>query len=111
MNTGVTDFELSPNGKEIAFVFRGEVFVSGVKYLVNETAYELIDDCKKTWKIPATLKESCYQSFSCETDPCSPLPETCCDPEGIEATVEFTDESGVTCCDPEIISKHRKRLR
>ena len=31
INSGATEFEVSPNGKEIAFVFRGEVFVTGVE--------------------------------------------------------------------------------
>ncbi|MEO8763937.1 MAG: S41 family peptidase [Ginsengibacter sp.] len=31
VNGGATEFELSPNGKEIAFVFRGEIFVSSVE--------------------------------------------------------------------------------
>ena len=31
VNAGATEFELSPNGKEIAFVFRGEVFVTSVE--------------------------------------------------------------------------------
>ncbi len=30
VNSGATEFSLSPNGKEIAFVFRGEVFVTAV---------------------------------------------------------------------------------
>ncbi len=30
VNGGATEFELSPNGKEIAFVFRGEIFVTSV---------------------------------------------------------------------------------
>ena len=91
-----------------AVFYRGEIYFDGTHYLVNETAYELIDDCKKTWKIPATLKESCYQSFSCETDPCAAPVETCCDPEGIEATIEFEDsgsgDSVESCCGPEVIS-------
>jgi tricorn protease len=31
VNGGATEFELSPNGKEIAFVFRGEIFVTSVE--------------------------------------------------------------------------------
>ncbi|HWH62896.1 MAG TPA: hypothetical protein VNS50_06460, partial [Ginsengibacter sp.] len=31
VNGGATEFELSPNGKEIAFVFRGEIFVTAVE--------------------------------------------------------------------------------
>lgn len=84
-----------------AVFYRGEVYIDGTKYLVNETAFELIEECKKLWKIPATLKESCYQSFSCESDPCS-LPITeCCDPEIINVIVSevpfesgFIEESG-----------------
>src|SRR5690348_8518572 len=31
VNGGATEFDLSPNGKEIAFVFRGEIFVTSVE--------------------------------------------------------------------------------
>ena len=31
VNGGATEFEVSPNGKEIAFVFRGEIFVTAVE--------------------------------------------------------------------------------
>ncbi len=31
LNSGATEMSLSPNGKEIAFVFRGEIFVSSVE--------------------------------------------------------------------------------
>jgi tricorn protease len=31
VNGGATEFEVSPNGKEIAFVFRGEIFVTSVE--------------------------------------------------------------------------------
>ncbi|HTI92506.1 MAG TPA: S41 family peptidase [Puia sp.] len=31
VNSGVTEMKLSPNGKEIAFVFRGEIFVTSVE--------------------------------------------------------------------------------
>ena len=30
VNGGLTEMKLSPNGKEIAFVFRGEIFVTSV---------------------------------------------------------------------------------
>jgi hypothetical protein len=90
---------------EIDSVFnRGEVYVGDTKYLVNETGFEKIEDCKRAWRPTATFTESCYQSFSCEVDPCAPPVETCCDPSGISATVEFEDSGvGSTCCDPEII--------
>jgi hypothetical protein len=89
---------------EIDSIFsRGEVFIGTDSYLVNETQFEKIEDCKRMWKPTATLKESCYQSFSCEVDPCSARVETCCDPSGVSATVEFED-SGAFCCDPEIIN-------
>lgn len=87
---------------EIDAVFnRGEVYVGDTRYLVNETQFELIEECKKIWKIPATFKESCYQSFSCETNPCDPPPTECCDPEIISVEVSevpfesgFNNESG-----------------
>lgn len=83
-----------------AVFYRGEVYVGDIKYLVNETAYEKVEDCKRMWKPTATFKESCYQSFSCEIDPCAtPEEQPCCDPLGVEATVEFD-----VCCDPVIIS-------
>ena len=31
VNTGITDMEISPNGKELAFVVRGEIFVTSVE--------------------------------------------------------------------------------
>lgn len=41
---GATEFELSPNGKEIAFVFRGEVFVTsvdgGITKRITNTPYQ-----------------------------------------------------------------------
>lgn len=81
-----------------AIFYRGEVFVDAVRYLVNETQFEKVEECYKQWKPSATLKESCYQSFSCEVDPCAaPIPgggdEACCDPLGVSATVESTEES------------------
>lgn len=87
---------------EVDAVFnRGEVYVGSTKYLVNETQFELIEECKKIWKIPATFKESCYQSFSCETDPCTAPATECCDPVVENVTVEevpfesgFPEESG-----------------
>ncbi len=80
-----------------AVFYRGEVYIDSTKYLVNETAYELIEECKKLWQPVATLKESCYQSFSCEADPCA-LPVTeCCDPEITAVVVsEVPFESGFT---------------
>lgn len=83
--------------------YRGEVFVGDIKYLINETNFEKIEDCKRIWKLVSTFKESCYQSFSCELDPCAPPVETCCDPESITATSVFIDNT-ITCCDPEIIN-------
>lgn len=84
-----------------AVFYRGEVYIDGTKYLVNETDFEKIEDCKRMWKPSATLKESCYKSFSCEADPCALPVTTCCDPELINVTVSevpfesgFTEESG-----------------
>lgn len=86
---------------EIDAVFnRGEVYVGATKYLVNETSFEKIEDCKRAWKPTATFKDSCYQSFSCEDSPCDALPPApCCDPVGVSARTQ-----GGVCCDPEIIS-------
>ena len=84
-----------------AVFYRGEVYIDGIKYLVNETQFEKIDDCKRTWKPTATLKESCFQSFSCEEDPCAAPVETCCDATSVTASV--TTEPEPTCCDPEVI--------
>lgn len=79
-----------------AVFYRGEVFIRGIKYLVNETLFELIEECKKIWKPAATLKDSHTQSYSCESDPCAPPPEEpCCDPIGVTATVISN-----VCCEP-----------
>lgn len=79
-----------------AVFYRGEVYIGGVKYLVNETEFEKIDDCKKTWKPTSSLKETCYQSFTCEEDPCALPVETCCDPAIISVeVVEVPFESGI----------------
>lgn len=84
-----------------AIFYRGEVFVGNTKYLVNETQFEKIDDCKQIWKPSVTLKDSCYQSFSCELDPCAdPLPIPCCDPQGVTAQVEVIIIPVITCCQP-----------
>ncbi len=72
--------------------YRGEVFIDGTRYLVNETQYEKAEECFKTWKPWATLKESCYKSFSCEADPCAPVSQECCDPIIVNATVTVIAE-------------------
>lgn len=83
-----------------AVFYRGEVWVGDTHYLVNETQFEKIEDCKRTWKPAATFKESCYQSFSCETDPCAAPVVDCCEPEFVSIGVEevpfeeFPTESG-----------------
>lgn len=83
-----------------AVFYRGEVFVGSTKYLVNETQFEKIEDCKRAWKPAATFKESCYLSFTCEADPCNLPPTDCCDPVVVCATVEevpfevFPSDSG-----------------
>lgn len=79
-----------------AVFYRGEVYVGGVKYLVNETQFELIEECKKLWKIPATFRTSHYQSFSCEANPCDPPVTTCCDPVLIGASVTAVPFDGGT---------------
>jgi hypothetical protein len=76
-----------------AIFYRGEVYVDGVKYLVNDTGYEKVEDCKKVWKPTATFKDSCYQSFSCEEDPCLPPVEESGGSGGGE-TPEESGESG-----------------
>lgn len=68
--------------------YRGEVYIGSTKYLLNETQFEKVEECLKIWKPTVTLKESCLQNFSCADEPCAPLPEECCDPEGVYATVE-----------------------
>lgn len=89
------------NGVDPIFT-RGEVFVGDTRYMVNATVYEPIEDCKKLWRPAVQLKDSYYQSFSCEADPCqgpAAVPEICCDPLGVSASVvDFV------CCDPEVIS-------
>jgi hypothetical protein len=80
---------------EIDSVFyRGEVFVGDTHYLVNDTQFEKIEDCKKMWKPTATFKENFYQSFSCEVDPCAPPEQTCCEVLGVSAVVESLVGSG-----------------
>lgn len=81
---------------EVDAVFnRGEVFVGSTKYLVNETTFEKVDECYKRWKPSVTFHGSCFQSFSCEGDPCAPPPEPCCDPEVTSAYVtEVTEQPG-----------------
>lgn len=82
-------------GEVDSVFYRGEVWVGSQKYLVNETAYEKIDECTKQWMPKATFKESCYQSFSCEEDPCASPITDCCDPTNISVVVtEVPFESG-----------------
>lgn len=78
-----------------AVFYRGEAYIGSTKYLLNETAYEKVEECFKQWKPVATFKESCYQSFSCEADPCAEPVTACCDPEIISVIVsEVPFESG-----------------
>lgn len=84
-----------------AVFYRGEVYIGSTRYLLNETNYEKIEDCKRMWKPSATFKESCYQSFSCEADPCAPPVVVCCDPVVTSVDVEevpfesgFGEDSG-----------------
>lgn len=72
-----------------AVFYRGEVYVGGIKRLVNETQFEQIEPCKQMWKPAATFKESCYKSFSCETNPCDAPAQVCCDP--VIISVDVTD--------------------
>lgn len=83
---------------EIDSVFyRGEVFVGSAKYLVNETAFELVDECSKTWKISATFKEGSYQSFSCEANPCQDPVIDSGEDSGTDSGGEDSgDDSGIT---------------
>lgn len=79
-----------------AVFYRGEVYIANTKYLVNATEFEKIEECKRTWKPTSSLKESCYSSFTCEPDPCSPPATSCCDPQIISVDVEeVATESGV----------------
>lgn len=81
-----------------ALFYRGEVFIGSTKYLVNETQFEKVEDCKRMWKPTVTLKDSCYLSFTCESDPCAEIElPPCCDPLGVTAIVEVNP-----CCDPEV---------
>lgn len=78
-----------------AVFYRGEVYIGPKKYLLNETQFEKIEDCKRVWKPAATFKESCMQSFSCEIDPCASPITVCCDPVFISTEVsEVPYESG-----------------
>lgn len=86
---------------EIDSVFyRGEIFVGSTHYLINETQFEKIEDCKRMWKPTATFKESCYQSFSCELNPCAEAVEDCCNVDGVTAEVAWSDND---CCEPQIL--------
>ncbi len=90
--------------KHIDAIFkRGEVYVGETKYLLEATAYEKTDECFKTWKPSVTLKESYFQSFSCELTPCiiEVAPEPCCDPTDVTAGVTRVS---TRCCEVEIIS-------
>lgn len=80
---------------------RGEVYVGDTRYMLEATAYTKTDECFKAWKPTVTLRESYYQSFSCDVDPCAGPQAECCDPDGLEATVEFTQSE---CCSPEIVA-------
>jgi tricorn protease len=55
VNNGATEMALSPNGKEIAFIFRGEVFVTAVdanltKRVTNTAAQERMLSWGSRWK-------------------------------------------------------------
>lgn len=77
-----------------AVLRRGEVNINGTRYLLNATEFEKVDECMKQWSPASTFKESCFQSFSCEADPCADPPESCCDPVVISVTVDtIADES------------------
>lgn len=58
-----------------AIFYRGEVIVGDTTYLVEATNFEKLDECLKSWKPSATFNENCYQSFSCEENPCLPPEE------------------------------------
>lgn len=75
--------------------YRGEVYIDSDRYMVDETQFEKIEECKRMWKPTVTLKESCIQAFSCESNPCHIVPEECCEPVIIAASVEdITGDSG-----------------
>lgn len=78
-----------------AVFYRGEVYIGPTRYLLNETQFEKVEDCFRQWLPTATFKESCFQSFSCEADPCAVSVGECCDPSVISvATSEVDFESG-----------------
>lgn len=87
-------------GEIDAVFYRGEVYVGAVKYLLNETSFEKIEECKRIWKPDASFKESCYQSFSCEADPCA----TDGGESGGGGESGESGGGGNPCCDPTIIS-------
>lgn len=83
---------------------RGEVFVDNVKYLLEGTGYELLDDKTRTWRPTVTFTKPHFQSFSCEPDPCVIVVESgsqagtteCCDPSVNSASVVPNGEGGQT---------------
>lgn len=85
-----------------AVMYRGEVRINGSRYLLNETLFEKVDECLKQWNPIATFKESCFQSFSCEADPCQAPPESCCDPVVISATVTIVEPESESSGNPPV---------
>jgi hypothetical protein len=91
---------------------RGEVFVDEVKYLLEGTGYELLEDCLRTWRPTVSFTKAHFQSFSCEPDPCVIVSESgsggatpeCCDPAVTGASVTFLEGNNVsidfTPCSP-----------
>lgn len=77
-----------------AIFFRGEVYIDGVKWLINETQFEKIEDCFKQWKPSVTLRKNFNQSFTCEADPCELPPQDCCDPIVTSVSIQVSEESG-----------------
>lgn len=104
-----------------AVMTRGEVYiggsagVGGVKYLVADTNFELVEPCERLWKPSVTFHTHCGMPFGCD-DPCieesgeSGPPEesetpTCCDPDISGASVDGSDEGNTITvtfaeCDP-----------
>jgi len=94
--------------EELDAVFhRGEVYIDGVKYLVDATNYEKLDDCVKAWRPTVTLKKICMQSFSCEADPCSVVPIESGTTGGGGGTSGSGGGGTPTCCDVTVIDATR----
>src|SRR4051812_25085708 len=73
----------------LAIYARGEIEVGGTPYLVNELAFEALNDDDLMWKPFATLKATDRLYFGCADDVCS----ECCSPDVISATTQSNSAS------------------